>query len=88
MNSLVYSGTEITTMSNDLHTSLPIEYQLKYGTACGNLDGTNFMSKTPGDSIGGSYVALPKEELLCDLRINPTPITVDGLDALLVFLNR
>lgn len=26
-----------------LHTSLPIEYQLKYGTACGNLDWSQFV---------------------------------------------
>ncbi len=87
MDSLVYSW-DATTMSNHLHTSLPIEYQLKYGTACGNLDSANFMSKPLSDSSGGGYVALPEEKLFCDLRINPRPITVDSLDALLVLLYR
>ena len=33
-------------MSENLHTSLPIEYELQYGTACGYLNGPNFVGNT------------------------------------------
>jgi len=75
-------------MSDNLHTSLPIEYELKYGTACGNLDSSNFVSKAACDSLGGIYIALPKEKLLCDFWVNPSTLIIDSLDALLVPLNR
>ena len=75
-------------MSENLHTSLPIEYQLKYGTACGYLDRPNLVCQTITDGVVGTYVALPEEKLLCDFWINPRPITIDGLDAFLIGLNR
>jgi hypothetical protein len=35
-------------MSDTLHTTLPIEYQLQYGTACGNLNGLDAVSQAIG----------------------------------------
>lgn len=58
-------------MSENLHTSLPIEYQLQYGTPCGYLNGPNFVSNSAGNGVSGAYGALPQEVLLCGFWINP-----------------
>jgi hypothetical protein len=71
----------------NLFSSLPIEYQLLYGTACGYLDSSNLVHEAVLDSIGGVYGAFPQEELLRDIWINPSPITIDCLDPFLISLN-
>jgi hypothetical protein len=38
-------------MANEMHTTLPIEYQLKYGTARGNADLSDFVNQTPSLSF-------------------------------------
>lgn len=72
----------------NLHTSLPIEYQLKYGTACGYLNGPNLVSNAASNGISGVYGAFPQEELLCEFWINPRPLVVDSLDSLVIGLDR
>lgn len=34
-------------MLSDMTSSLPIEYQLEYGTACRNIDDANLVSEPP-----------------------------------------
>jgi len=70
------------------HSSLPIEYQLKYGTACGYFNGPQFVGEATLDGVGGAYGAFPQEKLLCGFWINSSPVVVDSLDSLLVGLNR
>jgi hypothetical protein len=42
-------------MSDNLHTSLPIEYQLKYGTA------PNFVGSTASNGVDGIYGTFRKK---------------------------
>jgi hypothetical protein len=44
-------GTRQNHMANEMHTTLPIEYQLKYGTARGNADLSDFVNQTPSLSF-------------------------------------
>ena len=74
-------------MLRNLTSSLPIEYELKYGTACGDLDGTDFVSQAFGYGVLSGDVAFPKEKLLCRFWLNPSPLVVNRLDALLVPLD-
>ena len=76
------------TMLRTLHSSLPIEYQLKYGTACGNLDFTHLVGDSASDRVGGVYGGFSQEEFFGILWTNPSPFAVNGLDALLVSLDR
>ena len=69
-------------------SSLPIEYQLQYGTACGNLDWSDVVRKATGDRVCGTYVGFPQKEILGVLWTNPRPFTVDSLDSLLIRLDR
>ena len=72
----------------NLHTSLPIEYELKYGTPCGYFDVSNGMGNPPAYGISGIDGAFPQEKLLCDFWINPSPVTIDRFDPFLIGLNR
>ncbi len=72
----------------NLHSSLPIEYKLKYGTACGYLNVSDSVGDTLRDGVGGINGAFTKEKFLCDFWINPSPVTVDCFNPLLVGLNR
>jgi hypothetical protein len=74
-------------MSDSLHTTLPIEYQLNYGTACGDLNGLNPMSQTVSDGFVGVHSILPQENFFGPVRINSSPLVIDSLDALMVSLN-
>ncbi len=69
------------------HTSLPIEYQLKYGTACGNLDFSQLVCEAPGDSLGGIYGGLTEKKSFGVIWVNSSPVSVDSFDSLLVRLN-
>jgi hypothetical protein len=69
-------------------SSLPIEYQLKYGTACGDVNGSYFVGETALNSLGGTDVTFPQEKLFCGFWINPSPLVVDSLNSLLIGLNR
>jgi len=75
-------------MSDSLHTTLPIEYQLQYGTACGNLNGLDSMSQAAGNGLNGVHGVLSQENLFCSIRVNPRPLVIDSLDSLVVGLDR
>ena len=75
-------------MSDALHSSLPIEYKLQYGTACGNLNGLDSMSNSVFNSLSGIPSGLAQENLFGTLRINSRPLVVNSLDALVIGLNR
>ena len=70
------------------NSSLPIEYELKYGTACGNLDIAQLMSKAASDSICGIYGGFAEKEILGVLWTNSSPLPIDGFDPLLIGLHR
>jgi hypothetical protein len=71
-------------MEGNLHSSLPIEYQLNYGTACGYLDISRFMNKTSINGIRGVDGLLSQEELLRLLGIDSGSILVNRGDPLLI----
>lgn len=75
-------------MSDPLISSLPIEYELKYGTASGNIDSPHLVSDSPVDCILRADRGFSQEQLLCGLRLYSSPITIDSLNALLVRLNQ
>ena len=75
-------------MSDNLHSSLPVEYQLQYGTACGNLDISQFVNKAAINGIPGAHGDLSQEEVFRVIRVDACPIVVDGFDALLIGANR
>ncbi|HTP45065.1 MAG TPA: hypothetical protein VMJ13_10885, partial [Candidatus Acidoferrum sp.] len=68
------------------HSSLPVEYKLKYGTACGHVDFAHFVREATGDRVCGPYGGFSQEEFFGVLWTNPSPLVVDGLDSLLVRL--
>lgn len=72
----------------NLHTTLPIECELKYGTARGYAHAANPMGDTAFHGIVGVDRALAQEKLFGDFWINPSPVTIDSLDPLLIGLNR
>ena len=84
----VYCSDRGCVMLDNLHSSLPIEYQLKYGTACGHVDFAHFVREATGDRVCGPYGGFSQEEFFGVLWTNPSPLVVDGLDSLLVRLNR
>jgi len=75
-------------MAENLHSSLPIEYQLNYGTACRDLNVSQFMNKSTINGIAGAEGCLSQEELFRILGIEPGSLLVDRPDALLVGPNR
>ncbi len=74
-------------MSDSLHTTLPIEYQLQYGTPCGNLNGLDSMSETSANGFSSVHSAFAQENCFCSVRINSRPLVIDGLDSLVIGLN-
>lgn len=75
-------------MLSDMTSSLPIEYQLEHGTACGNIDDANLVSEPPVHCVFSDNIALPKEHLLCGIWLDASPVTINRLDALLISLDR
>ncbi len=69
-------------------TSLPIEYQLLYGTARGNADVSDFVNNTSVSGVRGANGTFSQEELFGLFRSDPGAITVDSHNPLLVRLNR
>lgn len=74
-------------MSELLHTSLPVEYELRYGTACRNLHVSDFMRQTTADCIGGVYSAFAEEKALSVFPADPCPTVVNVFDAFVIGLN-
>ncbi len=72
----------------NLHTSLPIEYELKYGTARGYVNAADIVCDPALHGISGVHRALSQEKPLGDFWINPSPVTIDCPDLLLIGLNR
>ncbi len=75
-------------MPMNSNLSLPVEYQLKYGTAFGNLDFTQFVNNPVTNCFVGIDGCLLQEELLSDFRTNTRTLLVDSLDPLLVGSDR
>ena len=74
-------------MSENLHSSLPIEYQLSYGTAKGNFDLAQLVNNTSLFCDSSSQIAFPKEKTLSVIGSDSSPLAVNGLDSLLVSLD-
>ena len=48
-------------MSENLHSSLPVEYKLKYGTAHGNADLKDFVNQSSSCGLGSIDGGLPEK---------------------------
>jgi len=71
-------------MGENVFSSLPVEYQLNYGTARGDLDLLQFVNKSPINGIWGVDGCLSQEELLRLFGIDPRSLLINGRDSLLV----
>ena len=74
-------------MSNNVHSSLPVEYQLKYGTARGNAQLGDFVNKTPVDSLLCIESGLTQKVALGLFLGDTSPLGINTLDAGLVCSN-
>ncbi len=75
-------------MGDNSHSSLPIEYQLNYGTACGNLDVTQFMNNAPPQCVTSPDSGLPEEKPLRIFWGDSGTFTVDVSNSRLIGLDR
>ncbi len=69
-------------------TTLPIEYELKYGTARGNADLSNFVNQTPSLSFVRVESGLTQEVAL-SVRVREVgPLGVNCFNSLLICTKR
>ena len=71
-------------MDFDVHSSLPVEYQLEYGTAFGNADLTQFVNNPQPYSFGGANSGFLDEILLRHLKSDAGAIVIDSCNPLLI----
>ena len=75
-------------ISESSHSSLPIEYQLQYGTACGDLDLSQVVNNAPNFGITSANGCFPEEVLLCGFGSDASPLAVHGHNSGLVGFDR
>ena len=68
----------------DEFTSLPLEYQLRYGTAFRNADLSEFVNNTKSHCIIRTDGSFLTEKLLSHIRSDESALVVDGGDPLVV----
>lgn len=77
-----------TYMDANLHSSLPFEYQLKYGTACGNLDVAQLMNNAAAQGIWSPDSGLSEEIPLRFFWSDARAFSVDIGNSCLISLDR
>jgi len=75
-------------MPENLHSSLPIEYQLKYGTAIGNANISDFVNQSTSFSVFCGHPSFPQEQFFGVGLLDTSPFLIDVRDPSLVRLNR
>jgi hypothetical protein len=63
-------------MSNE-NSSLPIEYQLEYGTAVGNADLSDFVNQAKGFGVGSAHSGLAEKQPFGDILSNASSLFVN-----------
>lgn len=66
----------MSSLSNE-NSSLPIEYQLQYGTAIRNADLSDFVNQANGFGVGSDHSGFTQKQVLSVVLSNSGPLFVN-----------